>query len=187
MSAQLNNNNSPLPLTSTQIAAITGSPVENVRLYWPLIVNELERETIDDRFVQIAVLATIAVEDPVFKPIDERGTLEYFTKMYEHRKDLGNVFPGDGARYHGRGFIQLTGRTNYYTFSALTGSDLMQDPDLALNPVMSARILAVYFKTHHIAEAARSQDWKKVRFLVNGGLTDFGRFILIVQRLLAAS
>ncbi len=63
----------------------------------------------------------------------------------------------------------------------------MQDPDLALNPVMAARIFVLYFKTHHIDEAARSQDWKRVRFLVNGGLTDFGRFILTVQRLLAAS
>jgi len=186
MSMQPDNKNQ-FSLTAAQIAIIVGAPYANVQLFWPIIVKALEREDIADRLVLIAVLATIAIEDPAFRPIDEYGTDAEFTQKYEHRKDLGNVFPGDGARYHGRGFIQLTGRNNYYHFGALTGGDLMAHPELALNPIMAARILAVYFRTHHIAEAARQQDWRRVRFLVNGGLNGFDRFLAIVQRLLVAT
>jgi putative chitinase len=60
---------------------------------------------------------------------------------YEGRKDLGNVQAGDGKRYMGRGYVQITGRTNYQKASRLVGKDLVSDPDLALEPEISAKII----------------------------------------------
>lgn len=62
-------------------------------------------------------------------------------KRYEGRKDLGNTVPGDGKRFAGRGYVQITGRANYAKASTLTGRDLVANPDLALQPAIAAKII----------------------------------------------
>jgi putative chitinase len=47
---------------------------------------------------------------------------------YEGRRDLGNTQPGDGVRYKGRGYIQLTGRANYTKFGPVAGGDFVGNP-----------------------------------------------------------
>ena len=42
---------------------------------------------------------------------------------------MGNVFEGDGWRYRGRGYVQITGKTNYDKFSELIVLDLLANPD----------------------------------------------------------
>ena len=60
---------------------------------------------------------------------------------YEGRKDLGNVNPGDGKKYMGRGYVQITGRANYKKASAIVGRDLISMPDLALEPEIAAKVI----------------------------------------------
>ena len=96
---------------------------------------------------------------------------------------LGNTGPGDGARYHGRGFIQLTGRANYAKYGQLLGVPLEDDPDLALTASVAAGVLALYFKDHGLAAVARKGDWEGVRRGVNGGLNGWDRFSGLVQAL----
>mgnify|MGYP003342746291 CR=1 FL=1 len=62
-------------------------------------------------------------------------------EAYEGRKDLGNVRPGDGCRYKGRGFVQITGRLNYSTWSQRSGLDLVANPELAARPDVATTIL----------------------------------------------
>lgn len=77
----------------------------------------------------------------LMQPIHEKGGTAYFTKLYEHRSDLGNAAPGDGAKFHGRGDIQTTGRKNYRDWSQRLGIDLVSDPDRILDGKISARVL----------------------------------------------
>jgi hypothetical protein len=55
-------------------------------------------------------------------------------RIYGGRRDLGNLQPGDGARYIGRGYMQLTGRANYAAAGAALGLDLERHPELAEEP-----------------------------------------------------
>ncbi len=72
------------------------------------------------------------------QPIYERGPKPYFDK-YEPGtklgKALGNTVKGDGYRYRGAGYVQLTGRDNYRKFG------IVDQPEAALEPAAAARIL----------------------------------------------
>jgi putative chitinase len=59
---------------------------------------------------------------------------------------LGNTQPGDGYRFRGRGFIQLTGRDNYTKYGQMIGKDLVGNPDLALQVEVSALVAAAMWR-----------------------------------------
>lgn len=89
-------------------------------------------------------------------PIKEYGNSAYFTRMYDPRgsrphvaKTLGNVQPGDGAKFCGRGYVQLTGRANYRKATQKLRArgyigedvDFEANPDLVMNPTYAAIIM----------------------------------------------
>jgi hypothetical protein len=114
----------------------------------------------------VGALATTRVEvGRNFRPIREIAS----GQAYEGRRDLGNTQKGDGVKYKGRGFVQITGRANYERYGKMLGLDLINNPDLALMPVNAARILALYFKDRKVNVACDRADWVRVRRLVNGG------------------
>ena len=77
----------------------------------------------------------------------------YFAKKYDPKyapktaKILGNKQPGDGEKYHGRGFIQLTGRDNYRMAQTALNIPLLQQPELAERPDIAAKIAVWYWQT----------------------------------------
>ncbi len=170
-------------LTASDIAGVLGSPPANVQQNWPGVYASCAAQGLTDCPTVIAIVATIGTEVGSFAPINEFGGTAYFTKNYEGRRDLGNTHPGDGARYHGRGFIQLTGRANYAKYGQLLGVPLEADPDLALTAGVAAGVLALYFKDHGLAAVARKGDWEGVRRGVNGGLNGWDRFSGLVVAL----
>lgn len=107
--------------------------------------------------VMAGAMATVRVEvGRNFLPIEEIAS----GQAYEGRLDLGNTQPGDGRRFKGRGFIQITGRANYEHFKTT--------PETALDISESARVLAQYFKERKVVDACIAKDWLLVRKLVNG-------------------
>jgi hypothetical protein len=181
------------------IAAALGSPEANVRAAWPLIWAELDARGIADGPSQVAALATVGVESRTFLPLAESWWLPedarraYHTRMYEGRADLGNTEPGDGHRYCGKGWIQLTGRANYRAYGLATGVNLEADPDRALEPAVAAKVFGEYFLNHrstdgyNVPDAARAGLWRLTRLLVNGGYNGWDDYIAFVGRLQAAA
>lgn len=163
------------------VATILQCPLNDPQTYLPGVLEALYEKGILDKPTLIATLATIKVETGGFRPIHELGGPTYF-KRYDGRKDLGNTQSGDGSRYHGRGYIQLTGRANYRRYGQKLGVPLEANPDLALDPKISAKILTSYFYDRGVDDAARAGDWRKVRKLVNGGYNGWDVFEAYVKR-----
>jgi hypothetical protein len=157
-------------------------PVEkNASECYDVIEKALGDDGILTPFTLLGALATIRVEvGRNFKPVLEVASGD----AYEGRASLGNTQPGDGRRFKGRGYIQLTGRANYTYYGNKLGLDLVNNPDLALDPVISARILSLYFKDRKVNEACNFRDWRRVRILVNGGLNGHSTFISVVNQFL---
>lgn len=113
-------------------------------------------------------LAQAAHESDRFRTLEEYGGTAYFAR-YDGRGDLGNTRSGDGARFHGRGIFQLTGRANYQRYGALLGHDLEGEPDLAMRPDISLAIAFAYWHERGINAPADADDIVGVTKLINGG------------------
>lgn len=82
---------------------------------------------------------------------------------------MGNVNPGDGYRFRGRGYIQLTGRETYREVGRVAGLDLENHPDLAAKPENAIRIACAYWTWKNINPACDVSDFTAVTKKINGG------------------
>lgn len=111
--------------------------------------------------------------DHTLQPIKEYGGAQYFHDRYDPKgkhpaiaRALGNTVPGDGAKYFGRGYVQLTGRANYARAGKKLGLDLLKNPDQALSPAVAGQILI----------AGMTEGWftgKKLSDYLSPGKTDY--------------
>ncbi len=110
----------------------------------------------------------IAHESGGFKYLAELGGKSYFDK-YEGRKDLGNTQKGDGYKFKGRGYIQVTGRANYSEISKDLKIDFINNPEL-LEQEVNAMISALWFwNKRKLNQFADLDDIKTITKKINGG------------------
>jgi putative chitinase len=82
---------------------------------------------------------------------------------------LGNLEPGDGYKFRGRGPIQVTGRHNYEKASKALGMNLITHPELAAEPESAFRISAWWWKEHGCNEIADTGNVRALTRRINGG------------------
>jgi predicted chitinase len=120
-----------------------------------------------------AFVAQLAHESGEFRWMEEIWGPTSAQRRYEPPADLakrlGNVQPGDGKRFKGRGPIQLTGRANYQRFGKLLGIDLVAAPERAAAPDVAFRIAALYWANRGLNELADSQNFREITRRINGG------------------
>lgn len=109
-----------------------------------------------------------------FSRLKEKGMgPNYFSKKYDPKfapqtaKILGNKHAGDGEKYHGRGFIQLTGRDNYRMAQQALNIPLLQHPELAERPDVAAKIAVWYWQTRVRPHIQNFNDTKAVTRKIN--------------------
>jgi peptidoglycan L-alanyl-D-glutamate endopeptidase CwlK len=185
-------------VTATQVSRMfPQTPLGNIGTNLPFVLQAMHNANLGDKPMLLMALGTIRAETASFEPISE-GQSRFNTSpagnpfdLYDNRRDLGNRGAPDGNRFKGRGFVQLTGRANYTTFSAKLrmGTDLVEDPDKANDPTIASQLLALFLKDNEqrIRDALDSGDLAAARKLVNGGshgLSDFSDAYHIGERVL---
>src|SRR5580704_15052028 len=182
-------NSLPTQLTTqpaTQLVAriFPFTPIANIAANLPHVFAALAANSLADQQMLLVALATIRAEAESFLPLTESPSTFNTSPsghpfdLYDHRRDLGNQGPPDGASFRGRGFVQLTGRANYTHYAKLIGHDLVANPDLAASPAVAAQLLARFLadKEPAIRRALADNDLAAARRLVNGGTHGLDRF-----------
>lgn len=112
-------------------------------------------------------------------------------RVYANRMGNGDTASGDGFRFRGRGYLQLTGRDNYRIFGKRIGIDLQADPERAAEPVTAWTIAASYLDSRSRAgktalEWADDNNVEMVTRIVNGGTIGLGDRRVLTAKALTA-
>ena len=136
-----------------------------------ILESAMKEQGITNAKEQAAFMAQMDHETGGFKHMNELGG----GKKYEGRKDLGNTQEGDGDKFKGRGYVQLTGRHNYEKYGKMVGADLINNPDSAAQPDLAAKIAIAYWKStksdgKSLGEQAQAGNFDAVTRGINGGV-----------------
>lgn len=161
----------------------------NLKVHFPYAKDELlipiydALNAVNNPLITAHFLAQLAHESDGFKTVQEYAS----GKAYEGRKDLGNTQPGDGIKYKGRGYIQLTGKANYTIAGKELSLDLINNPSLLLQPNYAMLISQWYWAKHSLTLLALKDDLKGITKKINGGLNglaDRERCLKIFKKIL---
>jgi len=137
----------------------------------PLVLNQCLNNGVIDRGQIAYVFATAELESNFGRFMMELDDGWYL----EGREDLENTEPGDGPRFKGRGFIQITGRRNYRIWSNKLGINLIDNPEKAALPDIAAIILVRGMRDGSFTNVGLSdfivgdrRDFFNARRIVNG-------------------
>lgn len=97
-----------------------------------------------------------------------RGPEAIANRVYANKIGNGDEDSGDGWRYRGSGYIQLTGRDNYRRIGEAVGIDLEGKPDLAREPVGAARVAFGFWDARDCSPLADTGDVEEITRLING-------------------
>ncbi|NEO59239.1 MAG: hypothetical protein F6J98_02065 [Moorea sp. SIO4G2] len=125
---------------SASPAAVSGRPTGDDLA--KILIQECRKNGVTSKPQIAYVLATAQHESNMGKLMVELAS----GRAYEGRKDLGNVRKGDGVLFKGRGYVQITGRTNYAKWEKILGVPLVSKPDLAADPRYAAPVLVLGMK-----------------------------------------
>ena len=113
----------------------------------------------------------------------ERQPEQIANYVYANRMSNGNEASGDGYRFRGRGYIQLTGRENYEKASHRIGIDLVSNPDIvSTNRELALEVAADYWNSRNLNTLADTNDVKSVTKKINGGFNGLEDRKSLLQR-----
>ena len=171
-------------ITGQQLASIAGVPLARVDKFVPYLNGAMEHYQINTPARVAAFLAQVAHESGGFRYVRELAS----GRAYEGRKDLGNVYSGDGVRFKGRGLIQITGRSNYASLEKdLDLPGLLQNPEWLESDRWAVWSAAWFWDKTGLNALADDGLFKQITRKINGGyngLEDRYRYFERAKRVL---
>jgi putative chitinase len=89
--------------------------------------------------------------------------------VYANRMGNRDEASGDGYRFRGSGWLQLTGHDNFYHAGKACGFDYVMNPDLVRTPEHAALTAGWFWATHNCNKLAEAGDWTGLTKKINGG------------------
>lgn len=162
-----------------QVADATGATFDRAMQWLAPLSDAMHEFGIDTPTRKAAFLSQIGHESGGLRYSKEIWGPTPAQLRYEGRADLGNIHPGDGSKYRGRGFIQITGRSNYEAAGKALHLDLVNHPEILEEPEMCAVSAAWWWKSHGLNEMADVGDFPAITKRINGGMNGYAeRFTL---------
>lgn len=166
-------------LTRDDVLAVCFTAAGKVDTYLAPLNEALREFEIDANALrEAAFLAQLLHESGGFRYVRELAS----GVAYEGRADLGNTEPGDGARFKGRGLIQITGRSNYRDCGVALGLDLVEHPELLEQPVAACRSAAWFWASRGLNELADKEDFLRITKRINGGTNGWAERVRFYER-----
>lgn len=166
-----------MTLTEKQLKSIMPNATKaRIKKYLPYLNTAMEEFGIITKMRAAHFLAQIAHESAEMRYTKELAS----GAAYEGREDLGNTHKGDGVKYKGRGFIQITGRANYERYKKFCGYDVVSKPELLEQPRGATRSAGWFFTKGcgqnlcYVADLDNGRNTElvlqKITRVINGGL-----------------
>ena len=99
----------------------------------------------------------------------ERQPQRIANRIYGNRMGNRDEASGDGFRFRGSGFLQLTGMNNFYHAGQALGVDFIMQPELVRTPMYAAQTAGWFWQTHKLNQYADSGDILTMTKRINGG------------------
>ncbi len=99
----------------------------------------------------------------------EKQPQKIANRIYGNRMGNRDEASGDGWRFRGSGFLQLTGHSNFYHAGQALGVDFVMQPELVRTPMYAAQTAGWFWQTHKLNQYADSGDFVTMTKRINGG------------------
>lgn len=173
-------------ITKEQLEAIMPNAKKAGRIdkYLPYLNEKAKEYHIDTQLRWAHFIAQIAHESGELLYTHELGKKAYFDKYETGKlgKMLGNTQKGDGWKFKGRGFIQLTGRANYAQYQKETGITVLETPEMLEEPEWCVDVSMWYWEKHGLNELADSNSFLTITRRINGGTNGLADRKLFLMR-----
>ena len=99
----------------------------------------------------------------------EKQPRKIANRIYGNRMGNRDEASGDGYRFRGSGFLQLTGHSNFFHAGKALGVDFVMEPELVRTPKYAAQTAGWFWQTHNLNQYADNRDFVTMTKRINGG------------------